>query len=67
MAAHIYCPPSTPTHPTPPAHTGVFDGKPAPYYQSPWMSGMYVGQLDSEHEGHVFPGWHPNRDPTSKW
>jgi hypothetical protein len=45
---------------------GVFDGRPAPFYQAPWMSGMYVGQLDSE-KGGVYPGWSPDRDPKSKW
>lgn len=36
-------------HPT--AHLGAagrFDGEEARHYQSPWMHGMYVGQLDSE-------------------
>ncbi|KAI3438546.1 hypothetical protein D9Q98_000974 [Chlorella vulgaris] len=46
--------------------SGVFDGRPAPFYQAPWMSGMYVGQLDSE-KGGVYPGWSPDRDPKSKW
>ena len=27
----------------------------------------YVGQLDSEKPGHLYPGWDPNRDKTSKW
>lgn len=31
------------------------------------MSGMYVGQLDSKHPQGYYPGWSPNRDPTSKW
>ncbi|PSC73855.1 putative beta-1,3-galactosyltransferase 16 isoform X1 isoform B [Micractinium conductrix] len=46
---------------------GVFDGRPATFYQSPWMNSMYVGQLDSEKPGHLYPGWDPNRDKTSKW
>lgn len=36
---------------TPPnwhSHTGLYDGQEARHYQSPWMRGMYVGQLDSE-------------------
>lgn len=36
---------------TPPnwhSHTGRYDGQEARHYQSPWMRGMYVGQLDSE-------------------
>lgn len=34
---------------------------------------MYLGQLDSRKESAaspqhgVFPGWSPNRDPSSKW
>jgi hypothetical protein len=31
------------------------------------MSGMYLGQLDSQHQQGHYPGWRPNRDPTSKW
>ncbi|KAI7842292.1 hypothetical protein COHA_003933 [Chlorella ohadii] len=47
--------------------SGRFDGQEARHYQSPWMHGMYVGQLDSEQPGHVYTGWSPNRDPKSKW
>ena len=40
--------------PTWPPFTGRYDGQEAQYYQSPWMRGMYVGQLDSEQVG---GGW----------
>ena len=60
--------PSPPMLACPPQLTpaGEFDGQAAPYFQSPWMSGMYVGQLDSL-KGGIYPGWKPNRDPKSKW
>lgn len=50
-----------------PHFPGTFDGQVPPLYQSPWMRGMYLGQLDSRKEGGIYPGWSPNRDPTSKW
>lgn len=30
---------------------GRFDGREVAHFQSPWMRGMYVGQLDSEKVG----------------
>lgn len=49
-----------------PASAVEFDGVPGKNFQSPWMSGMYVGQMDSNTSG-VFPGWEPLRDPSCKW
>lgn len=33
---------------------------------APWLTGMYLGKLDSNQTG-IFPGWHPIRDSRSKW
>eukprot|EP00887_Chlorella_sp_A99_P004734 scaffold4.g4734.t1 len=45
--------------------SGAFDGRKPGFFQSPWMSGMYVGALDSNKSG-IFPGWKPERRPDSK-
>lgn len=44
----------------------AFDGVRGSSFQSPWMTGMYVGQMDSNVSG-VYPGWTPLRDPAGKW
>lgn len=38
----------------------------APSISAPWLTGMYVGKLDSNQTG-IFPGWYPIRNSTSKW
>ncbi|KAL4425861.1 hypothetical protein ABPG75_009877 [Micractinium tetrahymenae] len=47
--------------------SSAFDGKPATFYQAPWMNSMYVGQIGSVKPGGVYPGWRPYRDPRFKW
>ncbi len=45
---------------------GVFDGTMPTSRQTPWMNGMFVGQLD-RNESNVYPGFIPIRDPKAKW
>ena len=45
---------------------GVFDGTKPVSRQAPWMSGMFVGQVD-RNESNVYPGFIPIRDPKAKW
>lgn len=52
--------------PASPNSSTLFDGRQPKSTESPWMSGMYVGQLDSNKTG-VYPGWTPNRDVRNKW
>ncbi|GAB4823988.1 hypothetical protein N2152v2_011034 [Parachlorella kessleri] len=46
--------------------SGVFDGTRPVSRQAPWMSGMFVGQVD-RNESNVYPGFIPIRDPKAKW
>ncbi|KAL6777389.1 hypothetical protein ACKKBF_B21315 [Auxenochlorella protothecoides x Auxenochlorella symbiontica] len=50
----------------PPDAAARFDGVAGLPRAAPWLTGMYVGQLDSNKSG-VWPGWAPLRDPANKW